>query len=53
VQSEELVIRLCRGQLEEPILGSDRQDEFVFDNWRREIPAPSRAGSASIPLRSR
>ena len=30
VQSEESVIRLCRCQLEEPILGSDRQAEIVL-----------------------
>jgi hypothetical protein len=29
VQSEELVIRLCRGQLEEPILGSDGQADIL------------------------
>jgi hypothetical protein len=29
VQSEHLVIRLCRGQLEEPILGSDRQADVI------------------------
>src|SRR5215472_16740838 len=27
VQSEELVIRLCRGQLEKPVLGSDGQPD--------------------------
>jgi hypothetical protein len=30
VQSEELVIRLCRGQLEEPILGSDWQADVIL-----------------------
>jgi hypothetical protein len=29
VQSEHLVIGLCRGQLEEPILGSDRQADVI------------------------
>src|SRR6516162_3282554 len=30
VQPEELVIRLCCGQLEEPILGSDRQADIIL-----------------------
>jgi hypothetical protein len=30
VQPKELVIRLCRGQLQESILGSDRQADIVF-----------------------
>ena len=30
VQSEELVIRLCRGEFKEPILRSDRQDDVIL-----------------------
>ena len=30
MQPEELVVRLCRGQLEEPILGSGRQADVIL-----------------------
>ena len=30
VQPEQRIVRLCRGQLEEPILGSDRQADIIL-----------------------